>query len=499
MSVEDSVQPTVEEAAIMAKKPRTPIPKLQVFILLLIQSAEPITALVIYPFVIQFVRETGVTGGDDTKIGFYAGLLESCFFMAESLTVFQFGRLSDIYGRRPVLLLAPLGLTITMLGFGLSKRFWTLFAFRCAQGAFNGNIGALLVVLRCAYDEGIGVSKTVMNEISDPTNAADIFSLMPLMWSIGSTMSPFLGGVLANPATKWPDTFGKIELLRSHPYFLPCAVAASLAFCAFAFAFVGLKETLPSAVARAEKKRNSTPHERDPLLPPVDSEVPPQPSTPVPIRQLLTRPVLLAILNHAFLNFSSMAYDSLLPLVYATPIGLGGLGLKPHSIGLLMGLCGLSNAIVQGFYGGRIIRYFGPRTVFTGCFCALVAAYAAYPVLSFFAARAGRIDGIVITVLALQLSSSFFVYLAYATTIIFIIDAAPDKASIGSVNGLAQMVGTILRAIAPSFASSLFALSVKNNLAGGYLVYIILVGMAAVAVRVTFLLPRQLRAEGRGR
>ncbi|KAJ7858041.1 hypothetical protein B0H14DRAFT_2749921 [Mycena olivaceomarginata] len=57
------------------------------------------SALVIYPFVIQFVRETGITGGDDTKIGFYAGILESAFCMAESWTVLQFGRLSDIYGR----------------------------------------------------------------------------------------------------------------------------------------------------------------------------------------------------------------------------------------------------------------------------------------------------------------------------------------------------------------------------------------------------------------
>lgn len=71
---------------------------------------------------------------------------ESSFFLAESLTVFMFGRLSDIYGRRPVLLLAPLGLCIAMLGFGLSTTFWTLFAFRCAQGAFNGNIGAFVVL-----------------------------------------------------------------------------------------------------------------------------------------------------------------------------------------------------------------------------------------------------------------------------------------------------------------------------------------------------------------
>lgn len=78
---------------------------------------------------------------------------------------------------------------------------------------------------------------------------------------------------------------------------------------------------------------------------------------------------------------------------------------------------------------------------------------------------------------------------------IFTMDSAPNKASVGSVNGLAQMVGTTLRSAAPSFASSMFSLSVKNNLAGGNLVYIILVGLTLGAVRCSLLLPRRLRSE----
>ncbi|KAJ7239354.1 hypothetical protein C8J57DRAFT_111301 [Mycena rebaudengoi] len=32
-------------------------------------------ALVIYPFIIQFVRDTGVTGGDESQTGHFAGLI----------------------------------------------------------------------------------------------------------------------------------------------------------------------------------------------------------------------------------------------------------------------------------------------------------------------------------------------------------------------------------------------------------------------------------------
>jgi len=54
---------------------QTPLPTLQLAILLFIQSTEPITATVIYPFIPELVRSTGITGGDETKTGYYAGII----------------------------------------------------------------------------------------------------------------------------------------------------------------------------------------------------------------------------------------------------------------------------------------------------------------------------------------------------------------------------------------------------------------------------------------
>ena len=53
----------------------TPLPKLQIFILFLTLFSEPITAMVIFPFINQFVRETGITQGDERKTGHYAGII----------------------------------------------------------------------------------------------------------------------------------------------------------------------------------------------------------------------------------------------------------------------------------------------------------------------------------------------------------------------------------------------------------------------------------------
>ena len=39
-----------------------------------LKLAEPLTCTVIYPFVNQLVRSTGITRGDEKKTGYYAGL-----------------------------------------------------------------------------------------------------------------------------------------------------------------------------------------------------------------------------------------------------------------------------------------------------------------------------------------------------------------------------------------------------------------------------------------
>ncbi|KAF7317159.1 Major facilitator superfamily multidrug-resistance DHA1 sub-family [Mycena chlorophos] len=469
------------DGAQSTQQKRTPLPKLQVFILLFIQFAEPVTALVIYPFIMQFIRDIGITGGDESKTGYFAGIIESVFFLAECLTVVWFGRASDRYGRRPVLLFGPLGLCLSMLGFGFSKHFWSLVVFRCIQGAFNGNIG---------------VAKSVMAEISDSTNIAEIYSLLPFMWTVGVTVGPLIGGTFADPATTFPDTLGKLSLFREYPYLLPCALAGTLAFLAFA-------QTLPSAIAKQNKARQGT--ETEPLL--ADREASTSSASsesggetvidrePPPLRDLFTRPVVIALTNHAFLCFCQMSFDVLIPLVYATPIDMGGLGLSPLSIGRIMGTVGFLNVFTQTLLSAKLIRRFGPRAIFHTTFILLPIAFLAYPFLNYFARKAGKVDAAVIAVMAVQLSASFAIFPTYACTQIFIVDSAPTQNSLGGVNGLAQMVSSILRSVAPTLAASLFATSVSHNLLGGNLVFFVLCGLSLCGLRATFLLPTQLRSE----
>jgi hypothetical protein len=72
---------------------------------------------------------------------------------------------------------------------------------------------------------------------------------------------------------------------------------------------------------------------------------------------------------------------------------------------------------------------------------------------------------------------------------LMVIENAPSRLLLGSVNGVAQMVTSGSRALAPAFASSLFSLSIQRNLLGGYAVYYIFVVLAAVVVQGSRYLP----------
>ncbi|KAF8886146.1 major facilitator superfamily domain-containing protein [Infundibulicybe gibba] len=138
---------TDEETALLSRNEEqqgpTHSPKVQIAIVLLLQLCEPITSHSIYPYINQLVSELVIIGGDERKVGYYAGLIQSLFFLTESIMVMQWNRLSDRVGRKPVLLFGLIGASLSMLLFGLSHTFWTLVISRCLCGLLNGNTGII--------------------------------------------------------------------------------------------------------------------------------------------------------------------------------------------------------------------------------------------------------------------------------------------------------------------------------------------------------------------
>ena len=72
----------------------------------------------------------------------------------------------------------------------------------------------------------------------------------------------------------------------------------------------------------------------------------------------------------------------------------------------------------------------------------------------------------------------------------FVSSAAPNKRSLGAMNGLAQTIVSTQRAVGPAAAASLFAFSLQSNILGGQFAYAVLLALAGVGLYVASQLPR---------
>ncbi|KAI0090258.1 MFS general substrate transporter [Irpex rosettiformis] len=445
------------------KKVVTPLPKLQLGVLLFFQLAEPITSQCIYPFINQLISELDITGGDEAKVGYYAGLIESLFFATEAMFILQWSRISDQIGRKPVLLVGVAGLCFSMIFFGLSKTFMSLVLSRCLVGMLNGNLGVI---------------KSMMAELTDATNRAQGYALMPVVWSTGNTVGPLMGGILSKPHDHWPEQFSD-RFWVEYPYFLPCAAAAAFSGFTFIVTALFLKETVPKRPSPLKSGFEDR-----------ESYVPPAPP-PLPMRELLTYPVLLSVSCYATLAMLDIAYRAILPLFYATPIHLGGLGQSPAQIGTTLACFGISNGLFQAFFFARLIEAVGPRKLFLAGLGMYVMLFWMFPVIRGVAQVTG-VTGWVWVLVAVQLSLTVACDLAYGSIFLYVSAASPNRQSLGATNGVAQLAASIVRAVGPALSTSLFAASVQHDWLGGTAVYVILICLAWASLLVGRRLPTQL-------
>ncbi|KAH9005439.1 MFS general substrate transporter [Lactarius hatsudake] len=459
-----------------APRLETPLPITQIVILLLLQLCEPITSQSIKPYINQLVSELPVVGGDERKVGYYAGLLMSLFYAAQAVTVLQWSRLSDKVGRKPVLLCGLFGTVVSSILFGLSRSFSALVFSRCLHGVLNGNVG---------------VMKSMLAELTDETNMARGFSLIPVTWAVGGTIGPFIGGVLSRPQDRWPNVFSH-PFWGEYPYFLPCLATSTYGLLSFSLAAVFLKETVNSGPVMKPNTEVDSDLSRVGEGEIFDGPVKDQ-ERPLPLRALLTRPVVVSIANYGMIAVLDITAGALMPLVWSTSVEFGGLSMSPASVGLWISGYGFINGIFQFLALPRMVGRFGPRRIFIACIILYFPSYILFPLENVALRHSSRDLNLVAALLiVLQLLATSFSDMGFGVIFMYISSAAPNKRSLGATNGVAQMMVSIQRAIGPAAAASLFAFSLENGILGGNFVYVVLLALVWVGLCVARQLPKNM-------
>ncbi|RXK42403.1 hypothetical protein M231_00393 [Tremella mesenterica] len=425
------------------KETITPLPKLQLSLICFLRVTEPIAFVVCFPFVNQMLLDLGVVS-DPKKAGFYAGLIESLFSVAQLLTVYHWGRMSDSIGRKPVVIIGCLGATVSGIAFGFSRSFVAMIATRTFAGLANGNVV---------------IVKSMLAEITDDTNKSRAFGYFPLCYSLGTIIASFIGGTLSNLGIKNPSIGKSYPWILTFPYLIPCIIASLFPLLSGILSFFLLNETLPK-----------------------ETKIKPISDPSISIRQeehhasaseLIKRSeVRMMLFNFGLLALQATALVGLLPLYCFTPIFDGGLGFNETGIGEALSIRAICTVFVQIFTFPWLQRKIGTIRLYKILSTMYIPCFLMLPILNILA----RLDqGVLVWIgLFVSLLLGSIANMAFSCNLIMVNDLAPNRHSLGAINGLAQVVASAMRAVGPGAASTLFALSVDRHALGGNLIWAVL-------------------------
>ncbi|KAJ9059616.1 hypothetical protein DSO57_1000575 [Entomophthora muscae] len=403
---------------------RTPLPSPQFAILMGIRFIEPISFSILLPFVYFMVRDFHVTYDTD-KISMYAGLLASSFALAECVSSVPWGMLSDRIGRKPVLMLGLGGTIVSTLMFGVSQSYVWALVSRIMAGLLSGNVG---------------VMKSMTAEMTDQTNRAVGFNYFSMSYGLGFIVGPAMGGFLTDPVTNIPYIFGKSTFLQKFPYFLPCAVTASICAVGMVLCQIYLKETLNRCqIDAVQVSLNGG-----------DSEVKPQAASAI------GRTTWIAILSYTSLSLITVLIEELFPFWAATSPEKGGLGFGAPRTGSVFAVSGVVLVLMQLLVYPFLQRHFGTMFLYKWVFIV-------YTPVILFMPYAGKFSLVFPAIMIAYGFRACCGAVAFTSFDILLPDTCPDSI-LGKVNGASHSLGSLARAVGPTMCGLLYAWSLGNGL-----------------------------------
>lgn len=390
--------------------PETPLPIKQLAILAIIALSEQTALNSIGPYLPQMTSTFPEVGAD--QVGLYVGVIASSFALAQFVSNFFWGWLSDRVGRKPVVLLGTLFTAACFVAFGFCRTLWQAILVQALMGLVNGNQAII---------------STCLGELTDRSNQSRAFTYLPVIYGIGSITGPIVGGLLVPSRSQSDSTQPK-----SYPYLTPNLASAALLSIDLIVTMIFLEESLdeaqdlppigerlgqffgwvwqsakssrPSyldwkqprnhAESPGEDSVNDSDHEDDPDS---DSETASQISLPaffppqtasVKVGQVLNRDTILLLATFLIFQLSNISYNSLYP-IFAQAAPPTGRDLSPKEIGILLAFAGIVTIVFQVGIFGKLKERIGNKIAYRVSFGGFVLAFLLMPFVGYKDAQTG--------------------------------------------------------------------------------------------------------------
>lgn len=247
---------------------------------------------------------------------------------------------------------------------------------------------------------------------------------------------------------------------------MPCFVAAGFSVLVVILSFFFLEETLPAKRRTVSRLRNSS------ELSEIASDH--SADSALPIKSVLTPPIISLLVSIVAMCWASEAIFSLYPLYSFTPVSSGGLGMSEAAIGIQMALRSFIHLGIMPFYGTLVRRFGSAMSLyrFSMCLWPVIIVYMPFlnVIARIFGSNSWAVNIALVAFYVLWGLCSF----AWTCVSIMVTDASPSAKALSTVNSLSQMATLLPQAVAPAFATALFALSIKSEIVGGNMIWLVL-------------------------
>lgn len=147
---------------------------------------------------------------DAGLINFHIGMLTSIYPLFQLIFVIVWGRLSDKYGRKPIILVGLIGFIVMNLLTGLATSLMMLYVARILGGIFTSSV--------------IPVSNAYLSDITSEKRRTKIMAWSGVAISSGVIFGPVLGGLLSETNVHLELSFGAFHFDRFSVPFLFAAI-----------------------------------------------------------------------------------------------------------------------------------------------------------------------------------------------------------------------------------------------------------------------------------
>ncbi|XP_021773414.1 protein ZINC INDUCED FACILITATOR 1-like isoform X2 [Chenopodium quinoa] len=431
-------------------------------------NALPISSL--FPFLYFMIRDFHIAE-QKADVGYYAGFVGSAFMFGRALTSVVWGKLADRYGRKPIIITGTIAVVIFNTMFGLSVNFWMAVSARFLLGSLCGLLGP---------------AKAYVSEICREEHQAVGMSMITTAWGIGLIIGPALGGLLSQPAEKYPQIFSQESLFGRFPYFLPCLITSAFAAVITVGSFWlpeslhthksknlsgdDLYEALEAASYCADEKSSG-------------KEIEGQ--ADVSAKSLFRNwPLMSSIIVYCIFSLHDMAYTEIFSLWAVSPRKLGGLSFSSEDVGVVLSVTGFGMMVFQLILYPYLNKFFGPVMFARICGALSIPLLQSYPFLALFSGLS----------LSILLNSASMIKNCLSICIItstFILqNRAVDQDQRGAANGISMTAMSLFKAIGPACGGALLSWSEKRQdasfLPGTHLVFFLLNVVELIGVVLTF-------------